>query len=64
MYAQSLSHVQLSETLWTVVHRLSVHGILQAKILEWVAISYSSQGGTSVSSVQFSHSVVSDSAIP
>ena len=31
-----LSHVQLFAASWTVV---SVHGTLQARILEWVAIS-------------------------
>ena len=31
-----ISHVQLFATLGTVA---SVHGILQARILEWVAIS-------------------------
>ena len=36
------SHVRLFETLWTVVHQapLSI-GILQAKILEWVAMPFS-----------------------
>ena len=33
---QSLSHVQLFATLWTIVH-----GILQARILEWVALPFS-----------------------
>ena len=33
-----LSHVQLFATLWIVA---SVHGISQARILEWVAISCS-----------------------
>ena len=27
--------------LWTVAHQALVHGILQARILEWVAISSS-----------------------
>ena len=36
--AQSLSHVWLFATPWTVVLQAPVHGILQAKILEWVAI--------------------------
>ena len=36
------SRVQLLETPWTVDPQgSSVHGILQAKILEWVAISFS-----------------------
>ena len=42
MRAQLLSHMQLFVTLWTVAWPgSSVHGILQASILEWVAISYS-----------------------
>ena len=36
-----LSHVRLFVILWTVAHLTSVHGILQASILDWVAISYS-----------------------
>ena len=40
--AKSLSRVRLSATLWTVAQPgSSVHGILQARILEWVAISFS-----------------------
>ena len=36
------SRVQLLETLWTVDPQgSSVHGILQARILEWAAISFS-----------------------
>ena len=39
---QSLSHVRLSATPWTVGPPGStVHGILQARILEWVAIPFS-----------------------
>ena len=39
---QSLSHVRLFATLWTVAPQVSsVHGILQGRLLEWVAISYS-----------------------
>ena len=34
------SHVRLSATLWTMPGS-SVRGILQARILEWVAISFS-----------------------
>ena len=42
MYAQLLSHVQLFVTPWTTAHQaLSVHGIILARILEWVAISSS-----------------------
>ena len=36
------SHVQLYVTVWTAAHQgSSVHRILQARILEWVAISFS-----------------------
>ena len=38
MCVTSLSHVWLFVTPWTVA---SVHGILQARILAWVAISFS-----------------------
>ena len=39
---KSLSHVQLFGTPWTVaVPGSSVHGIFQARILEWIAISFS-----------------------
>ena len=39
---KSLSRVQLFVTPWTIAHQapLSVHGILQARILEWVAIPF------------------------
>ena len=40
--AQSLSHVQLFVNPWTVaLPGSSVHGIFQARILEWVAIPFS-----------------------
>ena len=32
------SHVQLFATLWTIAHQAPVHGILQARILGWVAM--------------------------
>ena len=35
------SHVRLFVTPWTVVLQAPVHGILQARILVWVAISSS-----------------------
>ena len=35
------SRVQLFATQCTVAHQAAVHGILQARILEWVAISFS-----------------------
>ena len=39
---KSLSRVRLFATLWTLAYQASsVHGILQARILEWVAISFS-----------------------
>ena len=38
---KSLSHVRLFATPWTIVDRLLRHGILQARILEWVIISFS-----------------------
>ena len=38
-----LSHVWLFSTLWMTPSGSSVHGILQARILEWVAIPYSIQ---------------------
>ena len=36
-----LSRVLLFVTPWTVANQISVHGIFQARILEWVAISFS-----------------------
>ena len=39
--AQLLSHVRLFAALWTSLWSFSVHGIFQARTLEWVAISYS-----------------------
>ena len=37
---KSLSRVRLVATLWSIAHTgSSVHGIFQARILEWVAIS-------------------------
>ena len=39
---KSLSRVQLFATLWSIAHAgSSVHGIFQARILEWVTISFS-----------------------
>ena len=40
---KSLSHVRLFATLWTVAYQAppSIHGICQARVLEWVAISFS-----------------------
>ena len=39
------SYIQLFMTLWTIACQAPVHGILQARILEWVAIS-SSKGSS------------------
>ena len=38
--AQSLSCARLFLTLWTSLQGSSVHGIFQARILDWVAISF------------------------
>ena len=38
---KSLSHVQLFATSWTSLPGSSVHGIFQARVLEWGAISIS-----------------------
>ena len=35
------SRVQLCATPWTAAYQASIHGILQARTLEWVAISFS-----------------------
>ena len=45
VHAQSLSHVQLCNPMNCSPSVSSVHGILQARILEWVAIS-SSRGSS------------------
>ena len=37
----TLSCVQLFMIPWTILPQAALHGIFQAKILEWVAISYS-----------------------
>ena len=42
MKVKSLSHVQLFVTPWTYsLSDSSIHGVFQARILEWVAISFS-----------------------
>ena len=39
---KSLNCVQLFVTPWTIVYQASsIHGIFQARVLEWVAISFS-----------------------
>ena len=42
-----LSHVRLFATSWAVAGS-SIHGIFQARILEWIAISFS-RGSSQVS---------------
>ena len=46
MVVQSLSHVWLFATPWTSLPGSSVHEIFQARILEWVAISFSKKNCT------------------
>ena len=47
MRAKFFSHVRLFATPWTVAYQdslsmgFSIHGIFQARLLEWVAISFS-----------------------
>ena len=42
------SHVQLFETPWTVARQAPVHGIFQARILQWTAISFSKGEGSCI----------------
>ena len=53
---ESLSRVKLFVTPWTIAPRLTIHGIFQVRILEWVAISFSrlfskTRGRTQVSCI-------------
>ena len=41
VHVQLLSRVQLFATLWAVAHQASLSMGFQARILEWVAISFS-----------------------
>ena len=51
-----LSHVGLFGTPWTVAHQAPLSmGILQARILEWVAISYSRGSSQPRDQTQVSH---------
>ena len=53
---KSLSHVRFFETPWTVAYQASsVHGILQARILEWVTISFSRGSSRPRDRTQVSH---------
>ena len=52
---KSLNHVRPFVTPWTVAS--SVHGIFQARILEWVAISFSRGSSESRDQTQVSHTV-------
>ena len=45
LHAKTLSRVRLFATLWTNLPGFSVHGILQARILEWIAMP-SSRGSS------------------
>ena len=51
---KSLSSVRLFATPWTAAHQAppSVHGIFQARVLEWGAIAFSSLSGNSASFVR------------
>ena len=37
------SHIQLFATPWTIAHQAPLSGISQARILEWVAVSFSNK---------------------
>ena len=50
-----LSCIWLFATPWAVAHRSSVHRILQARILEWVAISFSRGSSWPRDRMQVSH---------
>ena len=52
---KSLSHVQLFATPWTSLPGSTVHGILQAGILEWVAAPFSRGFSQSGDRTQASH---------
>ena len=52
---KSLNHVQFFVTSWTVVyHDSSVHGIFQARVLKWVAISFARGSSRPRDQTQFS----------
>ena len=61
---QSLSHVQLCDPMDCSLPGSSIQGILQARVLEWVAISFSREGVTGTYQMetwiqsQFRHEVV------
>ena len=46
MKVKSLSHVRLCATPWAAAYGSSVHGIFQARVLEWGAIAFSGFGYT------------------
>ena len=53
---KSLSHVRLFVTLWTVAHQAPPSmGILQARILEWITISFSRGSSWPRDQTQVSH---------
>ena len=41
MHFRLLTVKQMETFLWLTLHEFSVHGILQARVLEWVAIPFS-----------------------
>ena len=53
--SESLSHLRLFVTPWTVTHQAPVHGILQARILEQVAFSFSRGSSWPRDWIQVSH---------
>ena len=54
---KSLSRVQLCDTMDCSLPQSSVHGIFQARILEWVAISFSRGSSWPRDRTQVSHTV-------
>ena len=55
MKVKSLSHVQLCNPMDCSLPRSSVHGIFQARVLEWVAISFSRGSAWPRDRTQISH---------
>ena len=57
---ESISHsvVSNSATLWTVTYQAPVHGILQARILEWITTPFSKGSSWPRDQTQVSHIAV------
>ena len=53
--SEVLSHVWLFGIWWTVAYKSSIYGIFQARILEWVAISFSRGSSWPRDQTQVSH---------